>query len=66
MKQLSRKDLLQLHTIVEEHFKVFRGVKDKGLLSSIADRPTQQFGSLIPYDNMFKQAASLMEFGETK
>lgn len=61
MKHLSSKDLLRLHTIVEEHFKIFSGVKDEGLLSSIADRPTQQFGSLIPYDNMFKQAASLME-----
>ncbi len=61
MKQLSQEDLLQLHTIVEEHFNVFRGVKDKGLLSSIADRPTQQIGSLMPYDNIFKQAASLME-----
>ena len=39
MKQLSSKDLLQLHAIVEEHFNVFHGVKDKGLLSSIADRP---------------------------
>ena len=61
MSELTDKDILQLHTIVEEHFQVFKGVKNRGLLSSIAERPSQQINSFIPFDNVFKKAASLME-----
>ena len=48
MAELSDIDLLHLHEIVEEHFDVFQGVKDIGLLSSIAERPSQQINFFIP------------------
>lgn len=62
MEELTSDDLLYLHHIVEERFRVFTGVKDLGLVQAIADRPKQKFyGTFIPYDDIFTKAASLLE-----
>jgi death-on-curing protein len=62
MEELTSNDILYLHSIVEEKFKIFTGVKDLGLVQAIADRPKQKFyGTFIPFDDIFTKAASLME-----
>lgn len=62
MEDLTEYDLLYLHSVVEEKFKVFTGVKDPGLVKAIADRPNQKFyGSFVPYEDIFTKAASLLE-----
>lgn len=62
MENLTEEDLLYLHKIVEERFKVFTGVKDQGLVKAIAERPEQKlYGGYTPYNDVFTKAASLME-----
>ena len=62
MEELTSNDLLYLHSIVENKFKVFKGVKDIGLVQAIADRPNQKLhGDFVPYQDIFAKAASLME-----
>lgn len=62
MEELTSDDLLYLHHIVEERFKVFTGVKNLGLVQAIADRPKQKlYNTFIPYNDIFTKAASLME-----
>ena len=62
MEELTANDLLYLHSIVENRFKVFKGVKDIGLVQAIADRPSQKlYDDFVPYQDIFAKAASLME-----
>ncbi|MDE1814327.1 MAG: type II toxin-antitoxin system death-on-curing family toxin [Thaumarchaeota archaeon] len=62
MEDLTAEDLLDLHNVVEEKFKVFTGVKDLGLVKAISERPNQVlYGKFTPFDNVFTKAASLME-----
>ena len=43
-------------------FNVFKGIKDQGLVNAIAERPSLNlYKSLIPYDNIFTKAASIIE-----
>lgn len=62
MVDLTEDDLLYLHSIVEERFQVFSGVKDPGLVKAISDRPNQKLhDGFMPFDDIFTKAASLME-----
>ena len=61
MKTTSLDNLIELHSIVEQYFGVYSGIKDQGLLESIADTPQLMFNGHLLYDNIFEQAASLME-----
>lgn len=62
LENLTEEDLLFLHNIVEEKFKVFTGVKDQGLVKAISERPNQiLYGKFAPFDDIFTKAASLME-----
>lgn len=61
-ENLTQEDLLFLHNVVEEKFKVFTGVKDPGLVQAIAERPNQTlYNGFTPFDDIFTKAASLME-----
>lgn len=62
MEDLTADDLLSLHNIVEEKFKILPGVKDPGLVKAIAERPNQiLYDGFVPFEDIFSKAASLME-----
>jgi len=62
MADMSAADLENIHTYVQEHFfKLTVGIKDKGLLDSIANRPNQRNYEIIQYPNIYSKAASIME-----
>lgn len=60
---LTADDIRLIHSIVEEQFpSVVGGIKDNGLIESIAERPNQRlFGIMEPFDDVFSKAACLME-----
>lgn len=62
MEDLTSEDLLNLHSVVEEKFKILPGVKDPGLVKAIAERPNQVlYNGFVPFEDIFSKAASLME-----
>ena len=60
---LTADDIRLIHSVVEEQFpSVVGGIKDNGLIESIAERPNQRlFGIMEPFDDIFSKAACLME-----
>lgn len=61
MKDFTKEHLIILHDMVLKFFPITRGIKDKGLLDSIAERPKQQYYNKIFYRDVYHQCASIME-----
>ncbi len=61
MRYLSAEDILILHAFVVDATGGSHGVRDVGLLKSIAHKPQSQFGGKELYTGVFKKAAVLLE-----
>jgi death-on-curing protein len=61
MRFLSAEDILVLHALVIDATGGSHGVREKGLLSSLAAKPTMRFGGKELYPNLFSKAAILVE-----
>jgi death-on-curing protein len=58
---LSKIDLIEIHNRVQQRFNATAGIKDEGLLDSIAERPDQIIYGKIRFPTICSKAASLME-----
>lgn len=61
MAELTAADLENLHKIVEEHFHLTLGTKERGILDAIANRPSQRAYGEEPFPDVYTKAASIME-----
>lgn len=58
---LTKDDLIKTHQIVQKRFSVVSGIRQIGLLDSIAKRPEQRISGRISYSTIYTKAASIME-----
>lgn len=64
MVELSVKDIVELHSVIEDQyqFEYFeRGIRDKGLLQLIAERPYMKLYGYEPFPDIYFKCASLIE-----
>ena len=62
MPELSAQDIINIHQIVQNRFQIqLAGVREPGLVESIAVRPKQVVYGTITFPDIFSKAASLME-----
>lgn len=64
VKELTIQDIIHLHTVIENQyqFKYFeRGIRDKGLLQLIAERPYLKLYGYEPFPDIYSKCASLIE-----
>ena len=61
MRYLSAEEILVLHAFVVDETGGSHGVRDIGLLQSIAHKPQSQFGGKELYRGVFKKAAVFLE-----
>jgi death-on-curing protein len=61
MTDLTLDDIIHLHDEIVRKFNITPGIKNKGLLDSIAGRPEQGFYSHTPFPDVYSKCASLME-----
>src|SRR3989344_2210024 len=61
MKYVSGEEILILHSELIDETGGSHGVRDAGLLISIAEKPKMQFGGKELYKGIFKKAATYLE-----
>jgi death-on-curing protein len=61
MRYLSAQELLVLHALVVDETGGSHGVRDVGLLQSVAAKPAARFGGKDLYKGAFSKAAVLLE-----
>jgi death-on-curing protein len=61
MTGLSPTDLLAIHEVILQETKGSSGLRDPGLLESIASKPWASFGGGYLYPDIFSKAAALYE-----
>ena len=61
MRFLSAEDILVLHALIIDATGGSHGVRENGLLSSLAAKPAMQFGGKDLYPGLFSKAAILAE-----
>ena len=61
MRYLSAQEILVLHALVVDETGGSHGVRDTGLLQSIAAKPAARFGGKELYKGIFPKAAVLLE-----
>ncbi len=61
MVDVTKDDLIKIHEIIQETFNITPGIKDDGLLESIAERPSQNPYNHTPFPNIYSKCASIME-----
>ena len=61
MVDITKDDLIKIHEIIQETFNITPGIKDDGLLESIAERPSQNPYNHTPFPDIYSKCASLME-----
>jgi death-on-curing protein len=61
MKYLTAQDILVLHALAIDETGGVHGVRDVGLLQSIAERPKMRFGGKPLYPGVFTKAAAYFE-----
>jgi death-on-curing protein len=64
MVEFSVQDIIDAHSIVEDHYQFRhyeRGIRDKGLLQLIAERPYIKPYGYEPYPDIYTKCASLIE-----
>lgn len=61
MREITATDLENLHNIVLKKFNITPGVKDRGLLDAIADRPSQTVYNRESFPDLYLKTASMME-----
>lgn len=61
MLYLSTEEIVAIHDRVVQETGGSLGVRDKHLLTSLAERPKSSFGGEEQYESVFEKAASLLE-----
>ena len=61
MKYLVAEDILVIHSEVIDETGGMHGIRDTGLLMSIAEKPKSRFGGKELYEGFFKKAAVFLE-----
>lgn len=62
MVELSVEEIIHIHDIVVEQFKISRGVINQGILEAIVKRPELKIGSdEYVYEDVFSKAATILE-----
>lgn len=61
MVEISVEEILKLHKSVVERFKITEGVLNQGNLEAVVKRPQTTINSKYVYENVFLQAASILE-----
>ena len=61
MKYLTPQDILVIHARIIDETGGSHGIRDTGLLISLAERPRTSFGGREMYEGIFKKAAVYLE-----
>lgn len=61
MVDLTVDDIINIHEVIQARFNVTIGIKDKGLLDSIAKRPNLTPYNHVPFPDIYAKCGSLIE-----
>jgi death-on-curing protein len=61
MVEITVEEIVELHNLVIERFKITRGIINQGSLESIVKRPELQINGKYVYNDVFSKAASILE-----